>query len=500
MKIFQIKNIAGGLALFALASCSKNLDRFPANNIELSQSFQTVKDAKTWDAGIYASLRGNVYGIFTYTTDVQADELNASAEFGNRNGFPHRWEGFLADDYNIRDIWAGYYRGITNANIAIDGFGKIKTASDAEQAELNRYKGDAYFARAYYYSQLIQFFAKAYNPATAASDLGVPLVLAYDIKAKPARATVKAVYDQILSDLGQAKTLLANVAGAQGSPRFTKDVVTALEARVKLNMQDWTGAKAAADQLINSGTYPLITSQSAFQDYWYKDTKTESILQLQTIAPSELANANSIYLGYMPDKKQFAPDFIPSQWIVDKYENNDIRKAAYFDKKSVLLQGATYPDVWLVNKYPGNPALFTGANTNYQHAPKVFRIAEMYLISAEAGARSGNAAAEADALLKLNALRGARGLTPAVAVGGAAIFAAVKEERLRELAFEGFRLFDLKRWNEGFTRHDPQNVNMLTNGPGYYTLSISATNNKFVWGIPSNDITVNKNLQQNAGW
>lgn len=496
MKSFKIKYLAGAVLAITMASCSKELDKLPYSDIELSQSFQTVKDAATWNTGLYSHLRARVGGIYTFTTDVQADQLNASLDFGNRNGFPHRWDGFLSNDYSIRDIWQGYYRSITNANISINGFASINPTSEAETDNLNRYKGDAYLVRAYYYSQLIQLFAKPYNPATAASDLGVPLVLEYDVYAQPARATVKAVYDQILSDLAQAKTLLAKVPGAQGSNRFTKDVVTALEARVKLNMQDWAGAKIAADELINSGTYPLINSADEFKSYWHEDGTQEDILQLKVVAPSELANANSIYLGLVAATGKFTPDFIPSQWVVDMYDATDIRKEVYFEQKELTIQGSNYPNIWLVNKYPGNPEHFTGATTNYQHAPKVFRIAEMYLISAEAGARLGSGAA----LTTLNTLRQARGLMPLIGLTGDALLNAVKEERTRELAFEGFRLLDLKRWNEGFTRHDPQNTNVLTTGAGYYTLTIPANHDKFVWGLPANDISINKNLVQNQGW
>lgn len=498
MKLFNLRVLAGGLALLALGSCTKRLDKNPYNAIALSQSFQSVKDAKTWNAGVYSYLRGRVYGIYSYTTDVQGDQLNATLDFGNRNGAPHRWD-FTSDDYSIRDIWSGYYSGITNLNIQIAGFNEITPAS-SEMAELNRYKGDAYLARAYYYHQLIQLFAKPYEPASAATDLGVPLVLDYDVSAKPARATVKAVYDQILSDIAQAKTLLSGVAGAQGSPRFTKDVVLALEARVRLNMQDWAGAKTAADAVIAAGTYPLINNQLAFTDYWAKGTvRTESILQLQTIAPSELANANSIYLGYIASTKRYDPDFIPSQWVVDKYDNVDIRKAAYFAQLPATIQGTSVNNVWMVTKYKGDTALFTGATTNYEHAPKIFRIAEMYLVSAEAGAKVGGTS-ETDGLGKLNSLRTARGLAVLTGLTGTALLNAVKDERFRELAFEGFRLLDLKRWHEPMVRHDPQNTAMLTTGANYYSLTIAADNQKFVWGLPANDVTVNANLKQNPGW
>jgi hypothetical protein len=378
----------------------------------------------------------------------------------------------------------------------INGFNEIKPATAAETDELNRYKGDAYWVRAYYYNELMQRFSKAYNPTTAANDLGVPLVLTYDVTEMPSRASAKAVYDQIMSDLNQAKTLLVKVNGAQGSPRITKDAVTALEARVRLNMQDWAGAKAAAEAVITSSAYPLINTATAFKAYWHTDTKTESILQLRVIAPNEFTNGMGVYLGYVPAIRRFTPDFIPSQWVVDMYDSTDIRKGTYFERLPVTIQGANYNNVWLVNKYPGNPTHFTGANTNYQHEPKVLRIAEMYLISAEASARLGSA----DALTRLNQLRTARGVAQFVGLSGTALMNAVMEERTRELAFEGFRLFDLKRWNLGFTRRQPQNTNMLTSGPEYFTLSIAAGNPKFTWAIPANDITINRNLVQNPGW
>lgn len=501
MKINKFKYIAGALMMFSLAACEKKLDKFPYSDIELSQSFKTLKDAKSWNTSLYAQLRGRVYGIYTYSTDVQADQLNASLEFGNRNGNPHRWDGFLADDYTIRDTWAGYYSGLNNVNLAIEGFEQIVPASAAETTELNKYKGDLYFMRAFYYHRLILRWGKPYEPASASTDPGVPLLLEYDPNAMPGRASVKEVYDQIISDIGTAKGLLSATTGAKGATRINKDVILALEARVKLHMQDWAGAKAAADALIATGTYPLITDQANFTAMWTTDLAQEVIFQSAVSKPNELANTNAIYLGYNAQTQKFTPDFIPSQWVIDMYANNDIRKAAYFQAKNVLIMGTDYPGTILVNKYPGNPALFTAAATNYQHAPKIFRIAEMYLISAEAGARSG-ASGEAAALTSLNALRTARGLTALSGISGAALLQQIKDERFRELAFEGFRLDDLKRWHEGFTRRAPQNTATITTGAFYQGLSIPADDNKFVWGLPTNDVTINPNLReaQNNGW
>lgn len=494
----KLNYIVIGLFGLFMVSCKKsNLEKFPTSSIELEQSFQSVRDAKNWNTGLYALLRGRFYGIYQYNQDIQGDQLNATVDFGNRNGFPHRWEGFEATETNINSIWSGYYRGITNANIMLNGFEKITPANATETAELERYKGDAYAVRAYYYHELVMRYAKPYEPATAATERGVPLILKYDVFEMPARATVKAVYDQILADLAQAKTKLAGVAGAQGSVRFTIDAVNALEARVRLHMHDWAGAKAAADAVIATNKYPLYNTAAGIQSYWYNDAKQEDIMQLFVANTTEQANTNgTIYLGFRTNDNLFRPDFVPSLWVMDKYPAGDLRKPVFFATKPVTFTTGA-GNLVLVNKFPGNPTLFTATTTNYQHAPKFLRIAEMYLISAEAGARG---TADADGLAKLNALRVARGLTALTGLADDALFAEVKEERFRELAFEGFRLWDLKRWHEGFTRSAPQNTNFLTAGTGYTALSIAADHNKFAWGIPSNDVTVNKNIEQNAGW
>lgn len=501
-KIFlNLFTLAG--IVFLLASCSKKLDLFPPDRIELSNSFKTLNDAKAYDNGLFGGLRGLQYGNYTVPQDVQADQLNATIDYGNRNGNPHRWgSSFLADDGVLSGTWSGYYFTLRNVNAAIEGYPTIPAANATEQATLNRYMGNAYMMRAYIYFELVKRFAKAYNPATAATDLGVPLVLRYNPTDRPARATVKAVYDQILADLAQANTLLAGVAGAQGATRFTTHAVKAFEARLKLTMQDWAGARAAAETVINSGTYPLYNTSAGLLSYWRDDATRETILQAFVSKPLELANTNAIYLGFQPANNKFAPDFLPSQWVVDMYDNADLRKAVYFEQKLCFFQGTDYPNIWCVNKYQGNPALFTTAVTNYQHAPKIFRVAEMYLIAAEAAYRQGGAN-EAAALTHLNTLRVARGLASLTGVTGTALFNEIKDERFRELAFEGFRLWDLKRWNEGFTRRNPQSPSvMLQSGASFVALAIPANDPKFTWAIPVNDMTTNPNLvgQQNPGW
>jgi len=137
--------------------------------------------------------------------------------------------------------------------------------------------------------------------------------------------------------------------------------------------------------------------------------------------------------------------------------------------------------------------------STYQNAPKPFRIAEMYLIAAEAAANNSD---PGDALIALNALHQARCGTESAYAGlsSTALTDTIRSERTRELAFEGYRLDDLERWGLGFTRSDPQNTNFLLTGTSTVNLSIPATDYQFVWAIPSNDLSLNPNLKQNPGW
>jgi starch-binding outer membrane protein, SusD/RagB family len=496
----NIIKIVSLTALIAIISVSCELNRYPYDAIETSQAFMTLKDAGTLNNGLYSNFRGRIYGLYMFSTDVQADLLNATLDYGNRNGFPHKWNGFLADDYTIRDTWRYQYNTIININNFLSNAPKIPITIAADQATMDKYLGEAYLMRAYLYHQLVQRFAKDYEPSTASSDLGVPIVLTFDVTVKPARSTVEQVYQQILADMTQAQTLLSATPGSQSATKFTKDCVLALQARVYLCMHKYSDAVTAANTLITSGTYPLINTAAAFKSMWATDAGTETIMQLFASQPSELSNANNIYLGLNAALNKWTPDFVPQQWVVNLYAVGDIRKAAYLEQKPLYIQGLDYPNIWCINKYPGNPTLFTGATTNYQHKPKIFRVAEMYLISAEAAAQTP--ATEAAALTTLNLLRVARGASALVGLSGTALMNAIKDERVRELLCEGTRLDDLKRWNMGVTRTAAQNTAFLNIGTDYNLKVVPAGDDKFVWGIPSNDLTTNPNIaaQQNPGW
>lgn len=504
------------------AAC--NLDRFPTDVIDTQQAFRTADDAEKFNTGMYADLRNRVYGQYMYAPDVQSDLLNATVEYGNTVGGVHSWT-FSSSDYYLTDIWAYPYSAIADINNFLDNVSNVVLDTDPdqaaeEQARIDLYVGEAHLMRAYYYHNLVRRYAKPYNdPTQASTDLGVPVVITYDINARPARATIAQVYDQILADIAVAKTLLIT-DGAVGSEYLTADCVTALEARVYLYMHRYADAAASANTLITSVSpaYPLISDPAAFSKIWTDDDPAESIFQLFASKPSELPNnvtylaANDIYINYVPGVASNRPLYVPQQWVVDLFDPADTRYGVFVRPMPVNIRGINYPSapdevparagISLISKYPGNPALNTeiAPNSNYQHKPKVFRIAEMYLIRAEALAMQPTPDYP-NALATLNLLRVARGLTALTGVTGTALVDAIREERTRELLCEGQRLDDLKRWGLGVVRLAPQNDAIAQAGTGMVDLNRPANDNKLqAWGIPANDKLANRNIIQNPGW
>jgi len=492
MKLITKITLIAGLGL-GLVAC-ENLDQEPYNQLSTEIAFKTVENAMYWRNGFYKRLRdANFYYANTYP-ELQSDLLNASENFGNRGGIVHTWD-IQVGTSEVANIWQRAYIGLANVNKCIANFPSIPTGSAAERSKMNQYLGEAYAFRAYYFFQLVQFFSPKYEPNGSNKDvanLGVPLLLTFDVTALPSRATLEQSYQQIFSDLTQAETLLSSKVGAVGATTFTIDAVKALKARVLLTKGEYADAYTVASALAASPKYPLVNNQADLAFTFHKDGKAETILQLFVASDESSANGD-YFLLYDERGGVYRADYIPTKWVLDLYESSDIRKNAYFLATNVAYPSGTY-SATLVNKFPRG---LYGA-TSYAHAPKVFRIAEQYLIAAEAAYKSGN---ETAARAQLNALRSARGASN-ITASGAALFEEIKNERVRELSFEGFRLADLKRWGDPVTRRTPQNTAFIMRAPAeqYNALNKPADNFRLTWPIPSYDKLLNPNLVQNEGY
>ncbi|WP_405259281.1 RagB/SusD family nutrient uptake outer membrane protein [Capnocytophaga stomatis] len=506
----KIKNIIVGGASLLLTGCF-SLDQYPQDSFANEDSFNTMNDADFWINGMYENLRESTHGVYMTSSELQTDLIDI--RFGTFGGNIYTWEEFTASEPVVQNIWRKYYRNIANINNCIEGFNQIKTESAKEREELTLYKGQLYLTRALYYSKLVTLFCKSYDPATSKKDLGLPLLKKLLVKHTdlPSRSSLEETYDFILQDITQAQEYLKGSQNEEGSRYMTSDAALLLKARMLLYKGEWKQAYDVATSLIQAGTYPLTSSEYALRRVWANDAKQETIVQLYASAVERVDDnaRNDSYTGeyvYTYNNKEyriFTPAFLPNQWVLDLYEDSDIRKSVYYTQKEIR-KGDTddLKDLYLVYKYPGNPNLRgTGKAAKAEHEPKIFRIAEAYLIAAEAAYMNNQMG---DATRYLNLLRTARKASN-ITVTGAELLEEIKKERVRELAYEGYRLMDLKRWKEGVDRtiRPAQDIDFIRNNPPeqYKMLKKSADDYRMVWPIPSAEIARMKNkLKQNSGW
>lgn len=500
-----MKNIFGKVltvaaATFVLASC--DLDLAPLGSIAYQENgvlLQTEDDVTSFRTGMYYSYKACQGGIYTMVEEFQLDGFNAHIDYGNNYGPIHRMDdSFTAGDYDVEDFWSNNYTAIKNYNIVIANADK---ADEDVLAKARSIKGEAYFFRAASYLQLARHFGKAYKKANAGTDLCVPLILAYDQNEKPARATVQAVYDQIKADADSAAAILKDVPGKVNSVYITIDAVNALYARYYLDIADYAKAAEYAHKIIDPGTYTLASTPADFDKVFTTDDGTEAIFQLYA-SLSEGVNRTPDYTyltaNEVTEKYAYQPYFLPNQDLLDLYGTGDFRNA-WFDKSNYPLKvGANFVrnSVYVFVKNLGNPGLVSSGIPNGANANRIFTVAEMYLIAAEAECQSGSTTAAA---ADLNALQTARNATPTDGT-----LANIQKEWRKETVGEGLRLSCLKRWGLGFSGRTPQpaaiEAGALITGDNYEKKVMKADDYHFQWPVPSYELKINKNLVQNDGY
>lgn len=507
------------LAAAGLASC--DMEKYPYNSIEESLYMTQLDDFKAARYGLYSNYRALTTGGYILNSEMQADDFYATIDYGNYFGSFYRWD-IQTGNGDIETMWSAYYSTIARCNYYLDSYARVTSGEltgfdDAALQEINTYAAEAYFTRAFSYYQLAVNFCHPYDATTAANELGVPLQLTYaptsDNSLYPGRSSLQATYAQIVSDLNEAARLYQNFyAFADGREDrlyyITPDAITALQARVALQMNDYTTAINASTSLINSGTYPLTGDAETYRGIWELDNGEETIWQIYMSNPNELGTANGLYFHgqRIPNAPETqTPSFFPKQPVIDMYDQaNDIRFTSFFTQFTYTASTGASGTIWLFDKYPGNPTMGTNSDNYYVNMSKPFRIAEQYLIAAEAYLESGDLS---NATNYLNELRSHRitGYSNESFGNAEMLRAAIRTERHKELIGEGFRFYDLKRWGMGMDRGNDSQNDDLTFGPGLITgsgLSISAGDYRFTWPIPQAEMDTNPQLegQQNPGY
>ena len=489
----MLRNIKSLIAAILLvAGTSSCLDKLPESSIREDEAMQTFDDAEQILTGIYTGLMSSSLfsGTLTVMPDIQADLAYAVENFTNVYGPAWLWN-LLSTDQDVESVYAALYGVISRCNFFLERVDAVKQQeTNYENIDaLDTYTGEVYTIRALCYSKLIECFCKAYDPDTAENELGVVLRSKYSTSEPMKRASLKASYEFVIEDLNRAEELLDNDNDQYNTIYATAAAAQALHARVALYMQDYQTAVDYATKVIDNDMFQLAdantqyTSTDTYLTYmWNYDSSFEIIWKVGFTTTSYGGALGQVFLNTNRDYTYTYPDYVPAQWVLDAYADTDQRYDAYFMEYTTgYANGLTWP---LLVKYFGNQSFISSANLYMVSMPKLFRLAEQYLIRAEAYCNlpTPNFSAASKDLTTLRQKRYSGG-AGAITVSANNWLETISQERVRELYMEGFRLNDLKRWHMGFER-TPQSCSLAEGS----SLKIEADDPRFVWPIPRHEL------------
>ncbi|KAA2240730.1 RagB/SusD family nutrient uptake outer membrane protein [Chitinophaga agrisoli] len=458
---YTIRYSAVLLSLCVL-SCNKQLDLQPSDTIDASKAYRTVADLNGGLLGAYAGLSDNTI----YAVSLTSDEITLPNENGTGGGVAsYRWQ-IDPSSTTITAPFTELYIVINRANQALAAVDKV-TAKPDEEPLRAQYHGELLALRAFCHFELLQNFAEAYEP----NALGVPFMDS-SVISKPSRQTFGEVMGRIMADLQTAKGLIP--ADFTDDTRITPAAVAAIQARAALYAKSWNDAATFATEAIQA--MPL-AAKADFSGIWTDTKETEVLWKLKKTADDDFMGK----LYYNNEIVLYAPAFE----LINQFDKtNDVRYAAYILFDNTRGAGKSQ---YLVNKYMGSDDALGLADI------KLFRTGEMYLIRAEARAENNDLTGAAK---DLNDLRAARitGYTPQAFASKDALITAIYTERYKELAFEGHRLFDLRRRDMPVTREPADATNALG------AVLLKPGQKGYAYPIPDAETKANKNMQQNPAY
>ena len=441
------------LALFTIvfASCEKRLDVEPTQDVDETKALNSSSDVEAALIGAYAQLGLN----YVYGGNSQVDQ----ELLGNSNTL--NWAGTfqeMTQIYNkaipinnsfIASTWNETYQVINTANNVLDAIEKV------EEVRRDAVEGEAKFIRALAYYNLITVFAKSYNDGSPTTKPGVPIVLdptrEINEDSQVARASVEEVYGQIISDLIDAKAKCGDDTDAFFATTYS---ASAMLARVYLQKGDYPNALTEANRVIVDSAFELTETyaESFPGDGNAPASRTNTVEEIFSIQVTETSGVNDFNTYFSTSGRgdiDINPDFYA------EFDEND-QRGQFF--------------------YPVSGFLFTNKFESLYSNVTVLRLAEMYLIRAEANFRLGSSVG-ATPVEDINVIR-ERSSAPRVTTVS---LDSIITERRHELAFEGFAINDAKRLE--------MNVGALP-----------WNSSKLVYPIPQREMLVNKSLVQNEDY
>lgn len=427
-----------GLLFVIVPGCKRLVEApAPVTSLTVSNVYTSDVTAAAVLTGIYTQLSSAVSsgaGVesMSFIGGISADELTLYSGVTNANWIAC-YQNSLSSQLTI-DVWSNTYPYIYKTNEAIEQISASRTLSATARSQL---LGEAKFLRAFFYFYLTNYYGD------------VPLVLNTDYTqtAIVPRTAQSKVYQQIIADLKDAQGLLSDsyvdatvVTKTTERTRPNKWVATAMLARVYLYTGDYPDAETQASTIIaNSGVYALNTLANAFQK-----NNSEAIWQWQPVNTGYNTQDARMFILTSTGPNGGANPVYLTDTLLNSFEPGDMRRSSWV-KSVTTTSGATYnyPYKYKVNLYN---ALVTSTAGMSEYA-MILRLAEQFLLRAEARAMQGNITGAGGALADLNTIRHRANLGDYSGVQDkTAVLAAILHERQVELFTEwGHRWLDLKR-------------------------------------------------------
>lgn len=456
-----------GLLMTGLSSC--NMDT-PMNYFVDPNNPKTVTDVQNNLTGAYNQFAGyRFYGRNVVAlSDIATDISQVSPSKGHFVSI-HQWT-FSETEVILGEIWSSGYVVIDAATDVVND-AKVLLAdeglSNGEKATLHDVMMQAYGLKAYTYYILVNIFAK--DVASNGSTPGV--ILVKDVKPAPKepveRATVTDTYNYILELIAAAREEAgkAGEAVSKDAVYITPKALDAMEAKVKLSMHDYAGAKTAATAALTD--FKGISNEDYLAMWTTNVPSAEDIFTLKKTEDDNLSSnaLNTLYGSYLAT-------ITPT--VVNAVKDTDLRSQLIL----MSYDGDDDLDVPHPMKYDGIPNAAAVSNI------RVLRYSDMYLTLAEAEANLGNLPAGTAALLNV-AKRDSDVKADSFSFADKeSLLKAIEMERIREFFAEGHRLFDLKRTGNAAT----------INGVEGYVIS------GFAFPIPADEINAGFMTTQNDDW
>lgn len=458
----KIVLIAAGL--FLVVSCDGLLDTTPQDQVDPEIAQENIQGIEAILTSVYNRLQSQWrFGReITLGPDVLADNTDQHPTTSGR------YDGMAINSQgNHISFWNTAYLTINEANYVIAGSQEVEGVS---QAVRDRLRGEGLFQRGHVYFDLARTYG--YEPGREVDGFTESAIIRTeptrdlaDADLRP-RSSNSEVYARAVADLEEAADLLSS--DDRGVYYANYPAANALLARIHLYLENWQEAIDYADEALSSTSVEMDNSEEAFLDNPFDQSppNSESIYELN-IDPVEESLGSNVGLCPYTNPRHWH-DVIPSQNLLDIFDENDYRRHLFAEADD----GFAYTLKWNCS---------TG---NVDDNVPLIRIAELYLIKAEAHAELDQLP---QALENLEILQTARGLDPFVSSDANEIIDEIMVERRRELNFEGHRFYDLKRRAMDI----PKQAGAST---------VPYSDFRILSSIPQSEADNNPNLNQNPGY